>query len=276
MGSFCGSPAASRHRSRCAPISSIAGGSDAQYAARTGLRLHHRQRRFTPSPPAASRAANRHSALASNNPEQVGRTALHLQHKNTIDVPGRPTCDVQLCGDEALPRPAVLRPAPWWCRAHNRWTAVRSTPISGGERWPGHRLSDRCVRARNSGCNTDPCHAGFRWAGWCCWRPWRTTSVSKARRLQGTPGKLAMSIKVTDLDGQQIGAGRALGRYVSEFELGDPGHRVLHGCLHGAQAGTARHHGRHAGHAQNLAPEQIAGFGPRAGVGRLGDCTIRN
>jgi uncharacterized RDD family membrane protein YckC/Tfp pilus assembly major pilin PilA len=38
--------------------------------------------------------------------------------------------------------------------------------------------------------------------------------------LQATPGKLALSIKVTDLEGERIGIGRSLGRYIGKFVSG--------------------------------------------------------
>jgi uncharacterized RDD family membrane protein YckC/Tfp pilus assembly major pilin PilA len=38
--------------------------------------------------------------------------------------------------------------------------------------------------------------------------------------LQATPGKLALSIKVTDLGGERIGIGRSFGRYIGKFVSG--------------------------------------------------------
>src|SRR5688572_869210 len=83
--------------------------------------------------------------------------------------------------------------------------------------------------------------------------------------LQGTPGKLAMSIKVTDLDGEQIGAGRALGRYVG---------KILSWMILGIglfmAAFTGRRQGLHDIMAGTLVARrrfeagQIAGAGPEA------------
>jgi uncharacterized RDD family membrane protein YckC/Tfp pilus assembly major pilin PilA len=38
--------------------------------------------------------------------------------------------------------------------------------------------------------------------------------------LQATPGKLALSIKVTDVEGERIGIGRSFGRYIGKFVSG--------------------------------------------------------
>jgi uncharacterized RDD family membrane protein YckC/Tfp pilus assembly major pilin PilA len=81
--------------------------------------------------------------------------------------------------------------------------------------------------------------------------------------LQGTPGKLAMSIKVTDLEGERIGVGRALGRYVGKIISW-----LILGIGFIMAAFTGRRQGLHdlmAGTLiarKALAPAQIAGAGP--------------
>jgi uncharacterized RDD family membrane protein YckC/Tfp pilus assembly major pilin PilA len=81
--------------------------------------------------------------------------------------------------------------------------------------------------------------------------------------LQGTPGKLAMSIKVTDLEGERIGIGRALGRYLGKIISW-----LILGIGFIMAAFTGRRQGLHdlmAGTLitrKALTPAQIAGAGP--------------
>ena len=46
---------------------------------------------------------------------------------------------------------------------------------------------------------------------------WIYYAVSEASRIQGTLGKLAVGIKVTDLNGNRIGLFRASGRYFAKY-----------------------------------------------------------
>jgi uncharacterized RDD family membrane protein YckC len=47
--------------------------------------------------------------------------------------------------------------------------------------------------------------------------PWMYFALMECSKLQGTLGKLAVGVKVTDLAGQRIGFGRATGRYWSRL-----------------------------------------------------------
>jgi uncharacterized RDD family membrane protein YckC/Tfp pilus assembly major pilin PilA len=90
--------------------------------------------------------------------------------------------------------------------------------------------------------------------------------------LQATPGKLALSIKVTDLEGERIGVGRSLGRYIGKFVSGltlgigyimafFTSHRQ---ALHDKMANTLVV-------GKELAPAQVAGAGaaPPASAGAV-------
>ena len=46
---------------------------------------------------------------------------------------------------------------------------------------------------------------------------WIYYATMESSQLQATPGKLALGIKVTDLEGQRVGFGRATGRYFAKF-----------------------------------------------------------
>lgn len=54
----------------------------------------------------------------------------------------------------------------------------------------------------------------------CAVAAWLYFSVFESSRLQATPGKLALGIRVTDLEGNRIGFGRATGRFFSKIVSG--------------------------------------------------------
>ena len=70
--------------------------------------------------------------------------------------------------------------------------------------------------------------------------------------MQATPGKKAIGLKVTDLQGNRISFGRATGRYFAEWITGMTFYRRLrHGRLHAEAPVAARHdRGNGGGHCQ--------------------------
>lgn len=50
--------------------------------------------------------------------------------------------------------------------------------------------------------------------------PWLYFAICESSRLQGTPGKLALGLRVTNLYGRRIGFGQASGRYFGKFISG--------------------------------------------------------
>ncbi len=66
--------------------------------------------------------------------------------------------------------------------------------------------------------------------------------------MQATLGKTALDIKVTDLHGERIGFGRALGRMFGALpELHDLQFRFRHGRVYRAAPDASRQVGRHPG-----------------------------
>ena len=50
--------------------------------------------------------------------------------------------------------------------------------------------------------------------------PWLYTALFESSAMQATPGKKAIGLKVTDLQGNRISFGRATGRYFAEWITG--------------------------------------------------------
>ena len=82
--------------------------------------------------------------------------------------------------------------------------------------------------------------------GWLC--SWLYFALLESSKLQGTLGKAALDISVTDLEGRRVSFGRATGRYFGKWLSGDAvPDRLSDPAVHAAPADAARPDGRHAG-----------------------------